>query len=49
MDDLLVVCLVVAGGDEDVIHVDEQFSQITHLHFSEHVVHGVLEGCGGIG
>ncbi len=44
-----MACLVVAGGDEDVVHVDEQFSWVAHFHFSEHVVHSVLESCGGVG
>ncbi len=49
MDDLLVAWLVVAGGDEDVVHVDEQFGRVAHFHFSEHAVHGALEGRGGVG
>ncbi len=34
--------------DEDVVHVDEQLVGVAHLHFSEHVVHGSLEGGWGV-
>ncbi len=49
MDDLLVLVDVVAGGNQDVIHIDEEFSGVAHLHFLEHVVHGSLEGGQGVG
>ena len=44
-----MACLVVAGGNEDVIHIDEQFCWVLHFHFSEHAVHVSLEGGGGVG
>jgi len=49
VDDLSVACQIVVGGDEDVVHVDEQLIWVAHLHFSEHAVHGSLEGGWGVG
>jgi len=49
MDNLLVACVIVVGGNEDVVHVDKQFGWVLHPHFPEHTVHGSLEGCRGVG
>ena len=49
MDDLAVLRQIIVCCDEDIVHVDEQFVWISHLHFPEHAVHSSLEGCGGVG
>ncbi len=49
VDNLSVVYQVITCSDEDVVHVDEEFGRVAHLHFSEHAVHGALEGSGGVG
>ncbi len=48
VDDLPVSRQIVIGGDEDIVHIDEQFVWVLHLHFPEHSVHHSLEGGGGV-
>ena len=35
---------IVVSGDENVVHVDEQFVRILHFHLPKHSVHRSLEG-----
>ncbi len=49
MDDLSVSGDIVACCDQYVVHVYKDFGGVAHFHFSEHAIHGSLEGGQGVG
>ena len=48
MHNLSVEGGVIRGGDQDVVHVDEDYVGVLQFEGSEDAIHYALEGCGGI-